>query len=100
MARKTDESTQKADLPAVIPCAHQTCGQSAMCRVKLSTGWAKLCLYHYEAHFGEQGKKAMQEHGLIQWADESKADFGKRVREYWRLLARKSPISRNLKDAA
>jgi hypothetical protein len=90
MARKSPiADALQTGLPPHIQCAHATCGQSAMCRIQTPTGWAKLCLYHYEAHFGEQGRQSLEKYGLVQWSNESKEEFCKRIREYCALLAKK-----------
>lgn len=46
-------------------CAHETCGISAMCRIKVSTtAWANLCWQHYDAHYAAQARANCAARGL------------------------------------
>lgn len=78
----------------LIPCAHESCGQSALCRIKTPTGWARLCLPHYEQHFAEQGRRAMTEYGLDRQDGVSHEEWKKTVMEAWKELAMKSTVSK------
>jgi hypothetical protein len=42
-------------------CAHQECVIPALCRVKTETGWADVCMRHYEAYWTPQ---RVQTHGI------------------------------------
>ena len=99
MARKAPLQ-HRDDLPPVIPCAHETCGESAMCRVKTPTGWAKLCLTHYDAYYREQGRKAMREYGLERKEGVSHAEWKATVMEAWKELSKKSVVGKRWDEAA
>lgn len=56
----------------VIPCAHELCQHSAICKVKLEQGWANLCRKHYDYHALRKAKEFCIENGL-ETADQMRA---------------------------
>lgn len=47
-----------------VPCAHDTCGIAAMCKIRTPTGWANLCWQHYDAHYAAQARANCAARGL------------------------------------
>lgn len=68
--------------PEHIPCAYMACDVSAIIRERMPTGWASLCLQHYEAHYRDQAEKRMVELGLYRQPDEAHDQHRKRVMGY------------------
>lgn len=97
-ARVRNERNTSVTAPEYVPCAHEGCRESARCRIKVPTGWANLCLPHYEQHFARIGDAAMTEYGLDKLQDETRAEWKKRVFAHWKALAKKAPMSRRFFD--
>lgn len=58
---------RKIDVEVSVPlidCAHQGCGSHAIARVRAPTGWANLCLYHYEHQLDGEAREYCLAHGL------------------------------------
>jgi hypothetical protein len=93
MARKkVEDTTPREDVPEIIPCAHESCGISAITRVKTPTGWAKFCLEHYEDYFKRLAAKNFTALGLDRWPNESYDDWRARISEYTKLIVKKMPL--------
>jgi hypothetical protein len=97
MARKI-ETTRREDVQPAIPCAHEGCQEYAVVKLLMPTGWAKLCMPHYELHFAKQGDKATAAAGLDRWSEESRDAWRKRVFAHWKELSRKAPMNRGRFD--
>lgn len=89
MARKTEGATRREDVQPAIPCAHEDCQQYAVVNLRLKTGWAKLCMPHYEQHFAREGDKVTTAHGLDKLPEETREEWRKRVFAHWKALAGK-----------
>lgn len=70
----------KLDQP--VPCAHEDCNISALCRIKTKTGWANLCWQHYDAHFAEQAIDNLSNYGMEIQPDETREEHVQRMREF------------------
>lgn len=98
MARKREQLQTPENVQT--PCAHETCSSYAWVKIPTKTGWANLCMTHYEQHYGVLGYEAMKAHGLERMGDETHQEWRKRVIAYWSELARKAPMYQRMKDAA
>lgn len=97
-ARTRRESGHSTEPPPHVPCAHQDCRESALCRIQTPTGWANLCMPHYERHFARIGDAALTAHGLDKQQEETREEWKKRVFSHWRKLAEMSPMRRRIVD--
>lgn len=89
MARKTDARTpEKTEALEHVPCAHETCDLEARVRVKTPTGWANMCLPHYERFHEDIALKNCAAKGLLRRPDEDMAQYRKRVMAYLKANAR------------
>jgi hypothetical protein len=79
-----------AEAPAYVACAHEGCRESALCRIRTATGWANLCMPHYEQHYARIGDAATAAHGLDKHQDETRAEWKKRVFAHWKTLAKRA----------
>jgi hypothetical protein len=95
MAKKA-EVTQKADVVPAIPCAHEECQDYAVVKLKTKTGWARLCMRHYDAHHAAIGAQAFRDHGLEPRFEETRTAHRARVFAYWRELSRRASINRRM----
>lgn len=98
MARKREQL--EATEISRPPCAHETCGSYAWVKIRTKTGWANLCVTHYELHFAKQGDRAMTAMGLDRWQDEDREAWRKRVFAKWKELSRKAPMNQRLDEEA
>lgn len=89
---------QAVAAPEYVPCAHDGCRESALCRIKMPTGWANLCMPHYEQHFARIGDAAMTAHGIDKHQDETASEWKKRVFAHWKALAAKMKRRMQLDD--
>lgn len=48
-----------------VRCAHDICTKTAVTRLPLKTGWANLCLVHYERHIQEGADEFCRDNGLV-----------------------------------
>lgn len=91
MARKADLATPQRSTekpPEHVPCAHETCSIPAKCRIRLPTGWANLCLPHYQRHFEILADRNLKALGLDQKPGEAKSEHVTRMREWCRKNAK------------
>lgn len=94
-------SERKSDEPLEhVPCAYFGCGESARCKVQMPTGWASLCLKHYELYYARVGDAAMTANGLDKLPEETRDEWRKRVFAHWKELAAKAPMNQRLREAA
>lgn len=47
-----------------VQCAHMACNTSATVYLKMPTGWANLCIPHYEQHFTDKAHATCEKLGL------------------------------------
>lgn len=61
-----------------VDCAFDGCGNSAKVKILVKTGWANLCVNHYEDHFRRESQKTCNRLGLDtvekkrKWVQENK----------------------------
>lgn len=67
---------------AHVQCAYEGCNDSSMVKIKAATGWANMCMRHYDAHFAQQAAKNLRKWGMERFEDEPKADHIARMREF------------------
>jgi len=48
---KRRKEAKQAEVELLVECAHFSCLQRAKVKIKTTTGWANLCIPHYEEHF-------------------------------------------------
>ena len=48
----------------LIECAHEACQNRAKVKIRVPTGWANLCMAHYDSHFLMKANATCQELGL------------------------------------
>lgn len=77
--KETDEKPRET-----FPCAHDGCALPAACKIKVVTGWANLCLPHYQMHFEKQADRGLAAKGLAQRPGETKSEHATRMREWCR----------------
>lgn len=65
-----------------VNCAHDGCFVSAKVKIKTRTGWANLCLKHYEEHFTEQAIDNLSNYGMERQPDESNEEWVLRMRQF------------------
>ena len=92
-ARRNEMATTRKDssdqLPAVAPdkpCAYEEsgCRQQARVRVQTKTGWANMCVSHYQAYHGALAREYCKERGLLRNRDESDQAWHDRLRHWMR----------------
>ena len=54
------------------PCAHESCGRLSTVKIHTPTGWANLCLPHYQDHFLIAGTRKCVQLGLNTVAEKRK----------------------------
>lgn len=82
-AKKDEEKPREK-----YPCAHDGCALPAACKIKVITGWANLCLPHYQRHFEIQADRGLEAKGLAQKPGEAKSEHIARMREWCRKNAK------------
>lgn len=65
-----------------VNCAHDGCFLSAKVKIQTKTGWANLCMRHYEEHFAAEAERSLSKWGMERLADESKGEHVKRMRKF------------------
>lgn len=89
MARKrVDQTSAKDEVQPIIDCAHEGCGQGAVCRIPTKTGWAKLCLEHYESYYTRRGERYAEKNYLKPMDGETSVQYRQRMREVIRTMAK------------
>lgn len=65
-----------------VNCAHDGCFLSSKVKITTQTGWANLCMRHYEEHFAREATGNLKKWGCERLPDESKADHVNRMRRF------------------
>jgi hypothetical protein len=98
VVRKYTAPSQDSKLDQPVPCAHEDCNISALCRIKTKTGWANLCWQHYDAHFAEQAIDNLSNWGMEIQPDETREEHVQRMREFvktgFKRMAKSNRINR------
>lgn len=76
-----------------IQCAHETCGTSALHKIKVSTGYANVCQFHYDEHSKNYAEGALERHGMERKEGESKEAHIWRMRNYVQENVRKRSLN-------
>lgn len=63
MAFKRDKLVEVKETPRAA-CAFEGCKDSALCRVRVPTGWANFCMFHYDLHFVKVAREFTRSLGL------------------------------------
>lgn len=66
----------------IIDCAHMGCSIPAKVKIKTKTGYANLCLAHYDKHFADEAQANLDKYGLALMADETRAEHVLRMRQF------------------
>ena len=69
-----------------INCSHDGCFLSAKVKIQTKTGWAKLCLKHYEEHYANEAIANLAQRGLNQLEGESKGAHVKRMQAFLKTM--------------
>lgn len=82
MARRIADNSRDFHANAFVQCAHEGCEHASMIKLHTATGWANLCMPHYEDHFRRQALANLPKWGMARTAGESQSDHVARMRQF------------------
>lgn len=82
MARKIADNAKDFHADAAVNCAHESCNIPAMYKIHTKTGWANLCIPHYDKHFADQAIESLDKYGMAKLAGESRPEWVVRMRQF------------------
>lgn len=56
---------EKSSGPVTYSCAHTTCQKKAIARIETQTGWANVCIGHYEKYYLQKAQQKCADMGLL-----------------------------------
>jgi len=82
-----------------VPCAHHACTFTAKVKIQTKTGWANLCMKHYDQHYADEAHANLDKYGMAKLPDETTAEHVARMRAFVRNGVRKF-ANRRYEEAA
>lgn len=80
--KKRADTSEQYHADSHVECSDSGCKTSALYKILKTTGWSKLCEYHYNTHFADQARSNLIKWGMARSHGETSEQHIKRMRHF------------------